>query len=188
MIRLLTLTLLLLPTICLAEVQVLATPEFQPSKAIGIVFNSKGTKNYQDTTISLLPNGSSLISFPAELKDSDYATAIIFGENGETAYAGVSKTGEQKIYAQLERCKDNHAEDFSSQIEVLKNLSKIRKDLKDVYKKKLVNALDDTTLSKIRILEKKFKISANQDVHHKDKPAEIRLRLERILHAIELNS
>ena len=101
MIRLLILTLLLSPILCTAEVQVLATPEFQPTKAIGIVFNSEGTTNYQDTLISLLPNGSSVISFSAELKEEDYATAIIFGKDGETAYAGVSKTGDQKLYTCL---------------------------------------------------------------------------------------
>ena len=188
MIRLLTLIVLLSPSICTAEIEVLATPEFQPTKAIGIVFNSEGTKNYQDTAISLLPNGSSLISFDAELKENDYATAIVFGKNGETAYAGVSKTGDLKLYAKLRRCESKNPEDFSAQIKVLKNLSRIRKDLKEVYKKRLAVALDENTLLQIRQLEKKFKIPTNEDVSSEDKPAAIRLRLQRILNAIELNS
>jgi hypothetical protein len=159
-------------TTCIAQESSIVTVKVRvetkpaPTKAVGLVFSTEGATQIGDTTIQKVGDKLYDVIFSVnkgELKEDSVATAMAISAGGDLTFANVTPALLSESQAQLANIPECPSEDTTNfakvnQLAPLKALVDIRADRADLAQRKVIRALDEELLAKLRRLEEAFGI------------------------------
>ncbi|NMC63171.1 MAG: hypothetical protein GYA55_08375 [SAR324 cluster bacterium] len=180
------------------KVDVLVPADFQPHSAVGIILNPNETHRYAITDLNSQVRRKNekelIVSFyvnSAQIGADTYATALISSEQGNSAFGTVRRVNanapDKNVINIIPACPLPEVNNpvLAAQTSQIQQLIQLRKEKRHLLRKMLKDALDEETLSKIKMLEKLFGLNY-ESPFSSDLPAlELSTRLSRIAIALE---
>lgn len=177
-----------------ADVPLTIPAGIEPSKVVGIVLSKRGVIEKTGVTVQPQENGSTHLTIPVSRSESEsdtLVTAMFETASGEVMFAPLTSLEEE---ARLKK-KDSrkicitpmpiaHDETLVSNIGALQSLLEIRKVRRDFVQLEIANKLRGDLLRKLQNLEAGFGLVNGTPLSPDLPPAELTIRLYRILTAI----
>jgi len=189
---LLGLTIILLaPVTALSETVSITVPtNFIPDKAVGIVISKDAFREKREAKMKKISEDAVEVSFDVEKGDigeDTVITAAIKSKDGKVGYGPMRSLGGAQKGKEIPACQPPTIDDvrLREQIGVLGSLIEIRKNRRELARKKLENLLNTQAVDKYRTLEEGFGLAKNQKLSPDSNPYELTGRLSRLLLVIK---
>lgn len=177
-----------------ADVPVTIPAGVEPSKVVGIVLTSKGVIEKTGVTVDSQENGTTRLSIPVERSESGESTlvtAMFETASGEVMFAPLTVLEEEARETKRANRKlctmplpIANDETLVSNTGALQSLIEIRKVRRDFVQLEISNKLRGDLLRKLQNLEAGFGLVNGTPLSPELPPAELTIRLYRILTAI----
>lgn len=174
-------------------IQVNVSGNFRPSASQGFIFVKQKVIPKPVMKVEMLADENMLVSIPyqpQEIEDGAFATAVLFGPQGEVAFGDVklvTDSASTKSFYSLPDCQEKVEvpPGLSQQIGLLESLVEIRAARREAHQLRLRKTLDDTFLEKLRRLERGFGLSYSKKLSPDLSAFELVDRLSRLSNAIK---
>ncbi len=166
--------------------------DFTPVSATGVLIDKNISSLIKNPKVRAQKNGYYSITFsydPEKFSDKLMASAIIEGQNKETAVANVrlaNKPSSEELLLSLPVCaKVDPPASLGDRISLIENLVRVRSEFKSNSKEKLKNIMNKETLEKLEKLEKGFGHNPKTSLSANLSPWELVERLSRIANSVK---
>jgi len=173
------------------KVRVEAKPP--PTRAVGMIISTTGASQIAETSLQKVGDKLYDIVFEVErssLSADSVATAMAISEGGDITFANVTPTllsDSRDAVANIPECASEDTTQIATinQLAPLKSLVDIRRDRADLAQRKVLRALGDETLSKLKRFEEAFGLGGIDELSINLPPHELVDRLARINYAVK---